>query len=58
MNPQVLMFLIGIAVVVAIGIVLWAVARRSKSEQLREHFGSEYDRTVKEAGSRTAAEES
>ena len=43
MNPQVLMFLIGIAVVVVVGIVLWAVARRSKSEQL--------------AGSRTAAEE-
>ena len=57
MNPQVLMFLIGIAVVVAVGIVLWAVAQRSKSERLREHFGSEYERTVKETGSRTAAEE-
>jgi len=57
MNPQVLMFLIGIAVIVVIGIAFWAVARRSQSEQLRDHFGSEYDRTVKEAGSRTAAEE-
>ena len=36
MNPQVLMFLIGIAVVVAVGIALWAVARRSKSTATEE----------------------
>lgn len=56
MNPQVVMFLAGLAVVVIAGIVLWAMARRSKSEQLREHFGSEYDRAVERTGSRTAAE--
>ena len=57
MNPQVMMFAIGIGAVAVIAIALWAVARRSKSGQLREHFGSEYDRTVKETGSRSAAEE-
>jgi hypothetical protein len=57
MNSQLVMFLAGLAVVVVIGIVLWAVSRRSRSEQLREHFGSEYDRAVEKAGSRTAAEE-
>jgi len=57
MNSQVMMVAIGIAVVALVAIALWAVARRSKSEQLREHFGSEYDRTMKETGSRSAAEE-
>ncbi|HEY6842606.1 MAG TPA: hypothetical protein VI391_00425 [Thermoanaerobaculia bacterium] len=57
MNPQVLMFAIGLAVVIIIAIAFALVARRSKTQQLREHFGSEYDRTVREAGSRTAAEE-
>ena len=57
MNPQLIMFLAGIAVVVIIGIVLWAVARRSRTDKLREHFGSEYDRAVEKTGSRTAAEE-
>src|SRR5438477_2823386 len=56
MNPQVVMFFVGLAVVVIVGIVLWAVARRSKSERLREHFGAEYDRAVEQTGSRTAAE--
>jgi hypothetical protein len=57
MNPQVMMFVAGLAVVVVIGIVLWAVARRSRTDKLREHFGSEYDRAVEKTGSRTAAEE-
>ena len=57
MNSQVMMFLAGLAVVVIIGIVLWAVARRSRTDKLREHFGSEYDRAVEKTGSRTAAEE-
>ena len=56
MNPQVVMFFVGLAVVVIVGIVLWAVARRSKSERLREHFGAEYDRAVEQTGSRTAAD--
>ena len=57
MNSQVIMFLAGLAVVLIIGIILWAVSRRSRTDKLREHFGSEYDRAVEKTGSRTAAEE-
>jgi len=57
MNPQVLMFAIGIAVVVIIAIAFVVAARRSKTAQLRDHFGGEYDRAVQKTGSRTAAED-
>jgi len=57
MNPQVLMFAIGIGVVVILVIAFAVAARRSKTAQLRDHFGSEYDRAVQKTGSRTAAED-
>ena len=57
MNPQVLMFLIGVGIIAIIAIVFWAGARRSRTTQLKEHFGSEYDRAVKQTGSRTEAED-
>jgi hypothetical protein len=57
MNPQILMFAIGLAVVVILAIAFALAARRSKTQQLREHFGSEYDRAVRTTGSRTAAED-
>jgi hypothetical protein len=57
MNPQVWMFAIGLAVVVIIAIAFAIGSRRSKTQQLREHFGTEYDRAVRETGSRTAAED-
>ena len=56
-DPQVLW--IAGAVVAAV-VIIFAVAagvRRSRSERLRDHFGSEYDRTVRAAGSRSAAEQ-
>lgn len=56
-NPQVLLFIGGIIFVAAIAIVMWVMARKSRSAELREHFGSEYDRAVKTRGSRTAAED-
>jgi len=56
MNPQILMFAIALAVVLIIAIAFVVGARRSKTEQLREHFGNEYDRAVQKTGSRTAAE--
>lgn len=50
-----------IAAAVAAGlIIIFAIAagvRRSRTAQLREHFGTEYDHAVKHAGSRTAAEQ-
>src|SRR5512142_2528132 len=56
-NPQ----MIWIALVaIAVLVVIFAIAagvRRARTARLREHYGHEYDRTVKTAGSRTAAEE-
>src|SRR5438309_154410 len=43
----------GLVIIVAIA----AGVRRSRSAQLREHFGTEYDHAVQRAGSRTAAED-
>ncbi|HEX9407932.1 MAG TPA: hypothetical protein VF975_11485 [Thermoanaerobaculia bacterium] len=56
-NPQ--WTLIAIIVVAALIIIAFIAAgvRRSRSTALRQHFGSEYDRTVKEVGSRTKAED-
>src|ERR1043166_787341 len=56
-DPQVLW--IAGAVVAAV-VIIFAVAagvRRSRSERLRDHFGSEYDRTVRAAGSRSGGEQ-
>jgi hypothetical protein len=44
------------AVVVVIALVAAAVTRRRRSEQLRERFGPEYDRTVDDVGDRRDAE--
>ena len=48
--------LLAVAVLVIIGLVASGV-RRSRTARLRDHFGTEYDHTVRAAGSRTAAEE-
>jgi hypothetical protein len=48
--------LIVAAVVVAIGIVVWLALKARRTQQLKEGFGSEYDRTVEEAGGRRDAE--
>ncbi|MGQ0572618.1 MAG: hypothetical protein ACT4RN_00260 [Pseudonocardia sp.] len=49
-----------IVIVVALVLVLVVagamMARRRKSEKMREHFGTEYERTVTETGDRKAAE--
>jgi hypothetical protein len=42
-----------VLVLAAAGLVM---ARRRRSDQLRRHFGSEYERTVAESGDRKAAE--
>jgi len=56
-DPQVLW--IAGAAVAALVIILAITAgmRRSRTEKLREHYGSEYDRTMRAAGSRSAAEQ-
>src|SRR5512140_432167 len=47
---------IAIAVVVVIAIVAWALTRRRRSAHLKEQFGPEYDRLVREAGTPRQAE--
>ncbi len=47
---------IGIAVVVAVVAILWAVMSRRRSQQLQRQFGPEYERTVNERGNRSEAE--
>ena len=52
------MWLVIAAVVVAlaIGAVAWMYAQRQRRERLRMHFGPEYDRALREAGSPAKAE--
>jgi len=39
-----------------LGVVVWSLARRRRSTELRTHFGPEYDRTVQQHGSAHRAE--
>jgi hypothetical protein len=49
-----LMVLVVLAVVAIILIVTLLLLRKRKSERLKQHFGPEYDRTVKEHGAQRA----
>jgi hypothetical protein len=52
-----LALIIGLAVIVVAGIAAWLFLRKRRTEKLRTQFGgSEYDRAVKEDGSRRHAE--
>jgi hypothetical protein len=53
-TPQI----IGLIVLAAITVIAaaWYASRRKRTMHLREHFGTEYDRRVAEAGSRDKAE--
>jgi hypothetical protein len=56
-NPQwIWIALAAVAALVVIGLIASGV-RRSRTAQLREHYGTEYDHAVKHARNRTAAEE-
>jgi hypothetical protein len=48
--------LIVVAAVLVVAAVAWWLSARRRSEQLRERFGPEYDRTVEDASSRRRAE--
>ena len=45
-----------IAAAIIIGFAVWFVVRRKRSKHLKQHFGPEYDRTVRHSGSREKAE--
>jgi hypothetical protein len=47
---------IAVAVVAAIVVAVWIVAERRRTAQLRDRFGTEYDRAVMESGDRRAGE--
>lgn len=46
-----------VVIVVIVASVIWFVIRKRQSDQLRERFGDEYDRTVANTGRRSVAEE-
>ena len=56
MDPKVMWMLV--AVVMAMAVAGWFVWMRRRSEQLRERFGPEYERTVHEVGDVRKAEAS
>jgi len=49
--------IIVIAALIVVAALVWFFARRRRSQQLRIHFGSEYDHTVRQLGSQTKAED-
>ena len=48
MSPWVIVLII--VVVAAVALLAWWAARRKRTTDLRERFGPEYDRTVRETG--------
>ena len=55
-NPQWIWIAVAVAAVVVIALIAIGL-RRKRTADLREHFGTEYDRAIRAKGSRTAAEE-
>ena len=57
LSPTELALIIALVAIVVAGIAAWLFLRKRRTEKLRTQFGSaEYDRTVKEDGSRRHAE--
>lgn len=55
-DPRFIITLIVIVLIIAIGVALFVWQRKKTTTKLRQHFGSEYDRTVLEQGSAHKAE--
>jgi hypothetical protein len=55
-SETLLIVLITVAVCAVIGVGAWILYNRMRSERLKQHFGAEYDRTVKRAQGRDVAE--
>ncbi|HEX4826178.1 MAG TPA: hypothetical protein VFV19_17900 [Candidatus Polarisedimenticolaceae bacterium] len=57
MNPQTSAIFTAVAIaVIVIAAVAYLVVRNRRTEELRRRFGTEYDRTLKNTGRRSAAE--
>src|SRR4051794_18388318 len=50
MDQRVTYIVIAAVVVVGLLLIAWFVSRRRRTEQLRDRFGPEYERAVREAG--------
>jgi FtsZ-interacting cell division protein ZipA len=50
------LIIVGVIVLVVIVVGVWAYLRGQRSRALRQHFGSEYDRTVQQSGERRTGE--
>lgn len=44
------------AIVIVVALIVWAVARKRRTDELRERFGPEYDRALNHEGGRREAE--
>jgi hypothetical protein len=53
MDPRLVAAIAGVAVIVVL-LVVWAVIRKQRTAHLRQRFGTEYERTVREVGSQRA----
>ncbi|HZU76108.1 MAG TPA: hypothetical protein VFA70_05040 [Dehalococcoidia bacterium] len=51
-----LVIVLAVVVVLAVGAAVWFYLRERRSRQLREHFGPEYDRAVRDTGDTRRAE--
>lgn len=56
MESQTLTVVILVAVALLAGVTVWALMRRQRSEQLKQRFGPEYERTLQTAGTLSEAE--
>jgi cytoskeletal protein RodZ len=54
--PAWLWIVIAVVVIVAVALAVWAAMRKRRTEQLRQQFGPEYDRTVEETGAERDAQ--
>jgi len=52
MDPKLVAVIV--VAVVAVLLIVWVVVRNQRTAKLRRNFGAEYDRTVREVGSRRA----
>jgi hypothetical protein len=57
MNSTYLIIIIVLALIIIVAFVAPGMARRRRSERLQQHFGPEYDHTVKETGDEEKAQE-
>lgn len=55
-NPIVYYIIGAIVVIVILAIIAAVASRNARSRRLQQHFGQEYDRTVRTTGDRTSAE--